>query len=42
MLSGGKAESADLIMSNEKGPIALLEVKASAAQHGNQFDRYDA
>jgi hypothetical protein len=39
---GGQAGNADLIVSNEDGPIALLEVKASAAQHGDQFDRYDA
>lgn len=29
-------------MSDEAGPVALLEIKASAAQHGNQFKPYDA
>lgn len=38
----GHAGNADLIVSSEDGPIALLEIKSSAAQHGNQFKRYDA
>lgn len=38
----GQAGNADLVVSDEAGPVALLEVKASAAQHGNQFERYDA
>lgn len=39
----GKREtgSADLVVRNENGPIALLEIKVSAAQHGNQFERYE-
>ena len=41
-LSNG-AGNADLIVSDETaGPIALLEIKASAAQHGDQFERYAA
>jgi hypothetical protein len=39
---GGQAGNADLVISDEAGPVALLEVKASAAQHGDQFERYDA
>jgi hypothetical protein len=39
----GKRETgtADLVVRGESGPIALLEIKVSAAQHGNQFERYD-
>lgn len=37
-----QAGNADLVVSDEAGPVALLEIKASAAQHGNQFKRYDA
>jgi hypothetical protein len=33
--------SADLVVRGESGPIALLEIKVSAAEHGNQFERYD-
>lgn len=37
-----KGQSADLIVRNASDTaIALLEIKASAAQHGDQFDRYD-
>ena len=39
---GGQAGNADLVVSDEAGPVALLEIKASAAQHGDQFERYDA
>jgi hypothetical protein len=39
---GGQAGNADLVVSDETGPVALLEVKASAAQHGDQFERYGA
>src|ERR1039457_4107306 len=39
---GDPAGNADLVVSDEAGPVALLEVKASAAQHGDQFERYDA
>jgi hypothetical protein len=38
----GQAGNADLVESDEAGTVALLEVKASAAQHGHQFERYDA
>lgn len=39
---GKRSERADLIVRNDSGtPIALLEIKASAAQHGDQFGRYD-
>lgn len=38
----GQAGNADLVVSGEAGPVALLEVKASAAQHGDRFERYDA
>jgi hypothetical protein len=39
----GKREtgSADLVVRGASGPVALLEIKVSAAQHGNQFERYD-
>lgn len=39
---GSRAGNADLVVSGETGPVALLEIKASAAQHGDQFDRYAA
>ena len=39
---GDQAGKADLVVSDEAGPVALLEIKASAAQHGDQFERYDA
>jgi hypothetical protein len=39
---GDQAGNADLVVSDEAGPVALLEIKASAAQHGDQFERYDA
>lgn len=39
---GRRAGNADLVVSDEAGPVALLEIKASAAQHGDQFERYDA
>ena len=39
---GDQAGNADLVVSDEAGPVALLEIKASAAQHGDQFKRYDA
>jgi hypothetical protein len=39
---GDQAGNADLVVSDEAGPVALLEIKGSAAQHGDQFERYDA
>ena len=33
---------ADLIVRDESGPMALLEIKVGAAQHGDQFARYDS
>jgi hypothetical protein len=39
---GDQAGNADLVVSDEAGLVALLEIKASAAQHGDQFERYDA
>jgi hypothetical protein len=32
---------ADLVVWDDSRPLALLEVKAEAAQHGDQYDRYD-
>jgi hypothetical protein len=41
-LLGKRSERADLVVRDANGsPIALLEIKTSAAQHGDQFDRYD-
>lgn len=40
-LLGRKSERADLVVRSDSGPVALLEIKASAAEHGNQFSRYD-
>lgn len=37
---GNRAGNADLVVSDEAGPVALLEIKASAAQHSDQFERY--
>lgn len=39
----GKREtgSADLVVRNGKTVLALIEIKVSAAEHGNQFERYD-
>jgi hypothetical protein len=39
---GNRAGNADLVVSDKTGPVALLEIKASAAQHSDQFERYDA
>ena len=39
---GDRVGNADLVVSDETGPVALLEIKASAAQHGDQFKRYAA
>ena len=41
-LLGKGAGRADLIVRDESGPVALLEIKVGAAQHGDQFARYDS
>lgn len=38
---GGSAGRADLVLLDDGRPIALVEIKAAAAQHGDQFARYD-
>jgi hypothetical protein len=40
-LLGRGAGRADLVIRDGNRPLALLEIKAAAAQHGDQFDRYD-
>lgn len=39
----GKRETgiADLVVRGDSGALALLEIKVSAAEHGNQLERYD-
>jgi hypothetical protein len=39
---GRPAGRADLLVLDGDRPLALLEVKAAAGQHGDQFNRYDA
>lgn len=42
-LLGGKSGRADLVVRDENGtPLALLEIKLGADEHGDQFDRYDS
>jgi hypothetical protein len=38
---GQGAGRADLVVWDGSQPLALLEIKAAAGQHGDQFDRYD-
>jgi hypothetical protein len=38
---GGRAGQADVIVRDGNRPLALIEIKAAAAQHGDQFERYD-
>jgi hypothetical protein len=40
LLGRRETGSADLVVRNGKRVLALLEIKVSAAQHGNQFERY--
>lgn len=39
-LLGNSSGRADLVVRDESGPIALLEIKVGATQHGDQFARY--
>ncbi len=41
-LLGKGSGRADLIVRDESGPMALLEIKVGATQHGDQFARYDS
>ncbi|HVF14999.1 MAG TPA: hypothetical protein VM942_10390 [Acidimicrobiales bacterium] len=39
---GRRSGRADLLVRDGAGIVALLEIKAAAGAHGDQFDRYDA